>query len=116
MQNNDFSYDLENDDLIVFDANSKSKGSVELGNVILDYNTKKELVGIQIMKASSFIRDLTNSKDIKEILSNLVSCRMDVKKNGKFLIIKLILACKDKTITPVISMPYMIDKSPSLIA
>ncbi|MBD3361480.1 DUF2283 domain-containing protein [Candidatus Woesearchaeota archaeon] len=54
MKKFNFSYDKENDDLFLYNHNSKSAGSVEVGDIILDFNNKKELVGIQINKASEF--------------------------------------------------------------
>ena len=60
MQKFNFSYDKEHDDLFLHRPDSKSKGSVEIGNLILDYNSKKELVGLQIMGASKVLQDLTN--------------------------------------------------------
>ena len=45
----DFDYDPENDSLLVHSKEEKSRGSVELGNLIFDYNPKKEFVGLEIL-------------------------------------------------------------------
>ncbi len=42
MQKFNFSYDKENDDLFLFSPKSKSKGSIDLGQIVLDFNNKKE--------------------------------------------------------------------------
>ena len=44
-----FDYDESSDDLFLFSPKSKSKGSVEFGDIVLDFNNKKELVGIELI-------------------------------------------------------------------
>jgi uncharacterized protein YuzE len=117
MQKFNFSYDKENDDLFIFNPKSKSRGSVELGNIILDFNAKKELVGIQIMDASNIIADIINEKSyslVKKLLSNLKSCRVDIKPKGNFLIVKIFLMSKVKEISPVLPLPSIKETSPAL--
>jgi uncharacterized protein YuzE len=116
MQRFNFSYDRESDDLFLFNPKSKSKGSVELGNIIFDYNNKKEFVGIQVMKASKMIKDLTNEKInmVKKVLNSLKSCKVDVKKKNNLLIIKIYLLSELKNISPVISIPRIAKSSPAL--
>jgi hypothetical protein len=42
----EFHYDRENDELLLHNNNSKSKGGVKISDIVLDFNVKKELVGI----------------------------------------------------------------------
>ncbi|MBU2637908.1 MAG: DUF2283 domain-containing protein, partial [Nanoarchaeota archaeon] len=49
MQKFNFDYDSGNDDLFLYNPQSKSKASIEMGDFILDYNNRKELVGIEIV-------------------------------------------------------------------
>ena len=116
MQKFNFSYDRKNDDLFLFKPDSKSKGSVELGDLILDYNNKKEFVGIQILHASRLIKDLTdeNLNAIKEVLNDLKECKVEVKSKNNLLIIKIFLLSKLKEVSPVISVPRIIRSSPAL--
>ncbi len=116
MQKYKFSYDKDNDDLFLFNPKSKSKGSVELGDLVLDYNTKKELVGVQLMNASKFIKEFIgeNVSTIKEHLNNLKECKIDVKPKGNLLIIKIFLIGKPKELAPVISVPNIMESSPAL--
>lgn len=112
-----FSYDKKNDDLFLFSPTSKSKGSVELGELILDFNSKKELVGIQIMKASNFIKDLVEEMDssvIKQLLNGLQECRVDIKVKNNLLIVRVYLMSKTKEISPVLSVPSITETSPAL--
>ena len=115
MQEFKFDYDKENDDLFLYSGKSNSKGSIELGNIILDYNNKKELVGVELMGASEILKDLVNDKreSVEEVLNNLERCKADVKTKNKILIIKLFLVSKNKEITPTLSVP-IIQKSPAL--
>jgi len=116
MQKFNFSYDKENDDLLLFNPKSKSKGSVELGDLIFDYNNKKEFVGLQIMNASKLIKDMTNedASSIKEVLNNLKECKVEAKLKSNLLIVKIYLNSKTKEISPVISVPNITNTSPAL--
>lgn len=117
MQKFNFSYDKENDDLLLFNPTSKSKGSVEIGDLILDYNNKKEFVGLQILNASKIIKDLLSKEtvsSVKEVLSNLEECRVDIKPKKNLLIIKIYLKNKIAEIVPIISVPSIREASPAL--
>lgn len=117
MQKFEFSYDKENDDLFLFSSDSKSKGSVELGDLILDYNNKKELVGIQILHASKLINDLVSNQTstaVKEILNTLTECKANIKTKNNLIIIKIYLLSKTKEIIPILSLPAITESSPAL--
>lgn len=117
MQKFDFSYDVENDDLFLFNPSSKSKGGVEIGDITIDYNSKKEVVGIQMAKASSLIREMVEGKDageIKELLKNLNGCKVDIKARNNLLIIKVHLSSRTSEISPIISVPDFRETSPAL--
>jgi len=116
MQKFDFSYDNQNDDLFLCNPKSKSRGSVELGDLVLDYNTKKELVGIKITNASVLIKELVNehSASIKRILQTLLECKVDIKPQNNFLIVRLCLSSKYKEISPILFIPHINKSSPAL--
>lgn len=117
MQKFNFSYDKENDDLFLYSPNSKSKGSVELGDIILDFDNKKELVGIEIMGASQLIRDLMdeeNQEFIGELLNDLKECKISVKMRDNLLMIRLFLISNTKEISPMLSVPTIQRTSPAL--
>ncbi len=116
MRKFDFDYDLEDDDLFLYDSKSKSKGSVELGDFILDYDSKKQLVGIQIMNASKLLKDIVNEKEIsiKKILSELKACNIDIKPKNNILVVKIFLISKAKELSPVIPLPSISESSPAL--
>ena len=53
-----FDYDEENDDLFVYLDGIKSKGAVELGNFIFDFDEKENLVSLEITEASKVLSKL----------------------------------------------------------
>ncbi|MCK5234761.1 MAG: DUF2283 domain-containing protein [Candidatus Aenigmarchaeota archaeon] len=116
MKDFDFSYDKVNDDLFMYYPKSKSKGSVEIGNIIIDYNAKKEIVAIQLLNASRIIKDmLVDEKiDMKQFLVNLKNCKVSIKTDNSLTIMKFYLTGDSKKIMPVISMPNMVRGSPAL--
>lgn len=116
MQKFKFSYDEGSDDLFLFSSASKSKGSIEIGDLILDFNSKKELVGLQIINASKFIQDVVGEQSfaIKDLLADLKACSVEVKVKSNLLIIKVCLASQAKEISPVFSVPRITETSPAL--
>jgi uncharacterized protein YuzE len=78
MEKFNFDYDLESDDLFVYLEGKKSKGAIELGNFILDFDKRGDLVAIQILNISdvlnkffSKIKDISKVKEIKTDRINL---------------------------------------------
>lgn len=93
MVNTKFSYDSERDDLLLRIPNTTSKGSIEFGDLILDYNAKKELVGIQMIHASqllsAFLED-ENSERVRSFLEKTEKCSVDVSTKGTLMFIKIL--------------------------
>ncbi|MBI4016987.1 MAG: DUF2283 domain-containing protein [Candidatus Aenigmarchaeota archaeon] len=116
MQKYNFSYDKEQDDLFLYNPRSKSKGSVEMGKLILDFDSKKNLVGIQLMNAVQLLENLAGiTKDtIKKLLTDLKECKVDIKTKNNLLIVKIFLIGHDSEISPVLSMPLLTETSPAL--
>lgn len=116
MENFNFSYDSRTDDLFIYDQRFKSKGSVEIGNIILDYSAKKEIVAIQLLSASKLINDMVSDAHInmKQFLSDLTDCNLDIKTDNNLTTIKLYLTTGSKKITSILSMPIMTQHSPAV--
>ncbi|NOQ37827.1 DUF2283 domain-containing protein [archaeon] len=116
MKDFDFSYDKVNDDLFMYYPKSRSKGSVEIGNIILDYNAKKEIVAIQLLNASRLIKDmLVDEKiDMKLFLASLTACKVNIKTDNSLTTIRFYLTTASKEIMPVLSMPILMRSSPAL--
>jgi len=110
-----FSYDKENDDLFLFNPKSKSKGSVEIADLVFDYDSKMNLVGLQIMNASIFIKETLGDKisSVKTMLNNLKECNVDFKLKNNFIFIKINLLAKEKKMIPI-TVPNIRESSPAL--
>lgn len=116
MGNINFSYDATTDDLFIYDQRSRSKGSVEIGNIILDFSAKKEIVAIQLLSASKLINDMVSDAhfNMKQFLSDLTDCNLDIKTDNNLTTIKLYLTTGSKEITPILSMPIITQSSPAV--
>lgn len=88
-----FDYDAENDDLFVYEKGAKSKGSVSLGNLVLDFDYRAKLVGAEILDASSYLNNFVTEKArlSKDSLKKIKSCRLDFKLQRSQLIIRFFL-------------------------
>ena len=75
-----FEYDKEVDAAYIYlqhpIKDGEVKNTIELNdNIVLDFNSKKELVGLQIMNASKLIKDITNeSKNAIEKYVAIAKC------------------------------------------
>lgn len=67
MEKFNFSYDSSSDDLFIYLEGKKSKGAVEIGNFVLDFDSNGDLVAIQILNAHSVL---------SKVLSNVVKMNM----------------------------------------
>ena len=117
MQKFNFNYDSDNDDLFLFSPKSKSRGSVEFGNIIFDFNSRKQLVGIQLMNASKILKDMIKEKSIDNMnhfLENLKDCHVEIKDNSNMLIVKFLLISDIQEIEPILSVPKITESSPAL--
>jgi len=118
MQEFKFDYDKENDDLFLYSPKTKSTASVEIGDIVLDFNKNKGLSAIEIMNATKFLRLAVSDDTItinKDTLDNIVSCKVDAKADNNFLFIKLLLLMKYKQKIPInLPVPRITKSSPAL--
>ena len=74
-----FSYDKEHDDLFIYLPNKKSKGAVEIGNFVLDFDDKEKLIAIQIFEASKVLSKILSKilelAKIKEFKADIINFR-----------------------------------------
>ena len=85
MKRFNFSYDEDSDDLFVYLEGKKSEGAVELGNFILDFDKKGDLVAMEVLNVSEvFSKILSKTVEIskiKEIKIDIINFRnMDAIK------------------------------------
>lgn len=115
MEKFNIDYDKESDDLFLY-TKEKSKGSVEIGDLILDFDKNGKLVGIEMLNATKFLNDCVAKKEKipKEFLSNLMKCEVEVKQKNNFLFIKINLIGKGVVIPCPINAPIVTETSPAL--
>ena len=91
-----FDYDFDNDSLFLYDPKSKSKASIELEDFIIDFNSKKEVSGIELLNASKFFKGLESNglKVDKENLKEIQGCRIDIAHKSNFIVLKFLLYFK----------------------
>lgn len=116
MVNFNVDYDKESDDLFLY-SDKKSKGCIEIGYLILDFDRDGRLSGIEILNATDFLADcVANGNEIsKEFLSHLIKCEINVEYKNNFLFIKLLLVGKNVKIPCTISTPNITKTSPALV-
>jgi len=106
-----FDYDYENDSLFIY--SSKSNASITIADLVIDYNSKKEICAIEILNTSKFLKE---SKLSKEKLKKLLECNIEIISKNNFLTIKLILILesKEEIFAPIL-VPSIKEFSPAAI-
>lgn len=108
MQNYEFSYDKEHDDLLIHRAGAKSAGSIDAGDLLVDLDKNRKPVGIQIINASAFISSVLgqeNGNAARVMLCNLREVSLEIKTHKKMLFIRISLANSSSSLSPLIILP-----------
>ena len=111
MEKFNFSYDSENDDLFIYLKDKKSEGAVELGNFILDFDEKGNLVAMEILNASEVFSSIL-SKMIKISLIKSIELQVVNFRNIDAIKFKIITDKQEETAS--ILIPHIKEKSPVL--
>jgi len=113
MAKSEFNYDSENDDLFLYRKGSKTSGSVEFGNIVLDFD-KKRVNAIQFIDASKTLSGIVGSRVSKKVLSSIKSASLDSEIKGGNLIVRFSLLSAEERIAAPIVIPGFKYKSPAL--
>ena len=107
----EYSYDEENDDLFMYLPNKKSIGAVELGDFIFDFDKEENLVSMEILNASKILSKLL-SKVIS--LTAIKGYKMQVInfRNMEAIHLEVDLGAKKETVN--IFIPRIKEHSPVL--
>ncbi|MBR9702203.1 DUF2283 domain-containing protein [Candidatus Pacearchaeota archaeon] len=111
MEKFNFNYDLENDDLFVYLEGKKSSGAIELGNFILDFDDKGNLVAMQILNVSEVLSKILSK--IVEV-SKIKEIKMDIINFRNMDAIKFNVISDTQEETANIFIPHIKEKSPVL--
>jgi len=106
-----FSYDGDNDDLFIYSPDSKSKGAVELGNFVFDFDEKENLVAIQILEASKVLSKLV-SKIIE--IARIKGIKVGIINFRNMAFVKIELSTQTDKETISMPIPRIKEKSPAL--
>jgi len=111
MKDFEISYDAENDDLFVYLKEEKSKGAIEVGNFIFDFDEKGSLVAMQIISASETLSKLLSKviqiSEIKDFKAEAVSIR-------NMASIRFTMDHGSEKEAATIMVPRIVEKSPAL--
>ena len=96
-------YDKENDDLFIFRERGKIKGSVDIGDFIIDFSPDGKVLGMEIMNASS---SLSHLKISKQMLGNIKRATIrTVYKPDAFYILLLFVLENNEEIRTIVPIP-----------
>ncbi|MFH1591174.1 MAG: DUF2283 domain-containing protein [archaeon] len=111
-------YDSENDSLFIYDPKLKSKASVEINDLIIDYSAKKDISAFELLNASKFFSDLSQKDSVltKDRLRKILECKVDIIPRNNFFMIKFIfvLRSKEQVVAPIM-VPTINEPSPAAI-
>jgi hypothetical protein len=111
MENFKFDYDSGNDDLFVYLEGKKSVGAVELGNFVLDFDSKGDLVAMQILSVSDVFSKIL-SKMIK--VAQLKQIQVEIINFRNMDAIKFKIFSDKQNETASLLIPHIKEKSPVL--
>ena len=106
-----FDYDSENDSLFVYLENSKSNGAIEMGNFVLDFDEKGNLVAMEILEVSNVFKTVLSKmielNQVKEFKAEMFNFR-------NMASIKFSIGDGSKIESANIMIPRVIEKSPAI--
>ena len=101
-------YDPESDSLAIFFADRKSSTSIENGDIVIDIDYKKNIVGIELLNATKILSYLTKQQIVKDTLERITDCALETKQFGNNIIVKFALTLSNKKIIEnTIAVPIM---------
>ena len=111
MKKFEFDYDEGNDDLFVYLPESKSKGAVEIGNFVFDFDEQENLVAIEIFEASKILSKLV-SKFIE--LSKITQLKAEIINFRNMAAVQIKITTNSGQETANITIPRIKEESPAL--
>ncbi|MFQ5620324.1 MAG: DUF2283 domain-containing protein [Candidatus Nanoarchaeia archaeon] len=107
-QNNKFRWDYneKSDILNIHELKKKTSGSAELGDFTVDFDSKDNVIGIEILYASEFLENMGISK---EQLENLQDAEIIISKKGNRTLIFTVITIQNTKHTIPIPAPVMVE-------
>lgn len=115
MSNVKFSYDELNDVLYLHKEGIHARGSVMIGDFVLDLTANKEIAGVEILNATDLLKDYDITKDM---LCTIQEARLIEKKHPNCTTIGILLLMPQKIKKEImVTMPSVQPiKNPALVS
>ncbi len=107
-----FDYDAKNDDLIIFQEGKQSKGGIEVGDLIIDFDSKGNAIAIEFQNASKTLTEIQPERITKKLLSSMLKAKIQTDTKGDFLRIAYALLFAEKEVSSTIAIPNIVRPSP----
>ena len=107
-------YDKENDSLFLYDPRRNANAAIELGPLVIDFTSKKNVACIEILNASQFLTQATSTSLSKEFLTQLTKTQVRINKQADFFFIHLLLISNKEEHQAALSLPDITQPSPAL--
>ncbi|MDY6788656.1 MAG: DUF2283 domain-containing protein [Candidatus Nanohaloarchaea archaeon] len=78
-------------DILYYNQGEKSKNSLDIGNITLDFGRKGQIVGLEIHKASKTLSDLTGGNIQREQLKKIedIAIKVNYQQDAAMIVILL---------------------------
>ena len=90
-------YDAKSDSLALSSPQKYSSRSVELGDIIIDFDAKNAVVGIELLNASALLKTLTRQEVSKSMLEQIKSASFVQKTVGSTIVVTFEIHLQTKT-------------------
>ena len=119
MTNFNFSYDKKFDDLLLNKGKCKSAGSMEVGDLILDFDKRNQLVGVQFVNASKLMKNIfKDERDFRELLGSLKRVDVSAARHRNLMTVSIVLVGdmnnEEQELSSNISI--FVNESPAIVA
>lgn len=101
-----FDYDPENDSLFIY-KKSKIKGSMDIGDIIVDISIDGKVIGIEMLNANEMLKNL-GIKSPKEVLNNIKSVSIRAVYKADSIIVYYSIISKAREVSSSIAVPVQI--------
>jgi len=111
-----YDYDSKNDSLFLYNPKIKSKASIELDDIVIDFNNKKQLSAIEITNATKMLANLLEEKKPlnKTMLKSIKDCKIEIIKQNNHLVVRLFIILKSKQLFTPLIIPTITEPSPAI--
>ncbi len=101
----DAEYDLDSDSLALSVRGSRSDGAEEFGDIIIDFDKKGNIVGVELLGATGLLSGLTKGDVSSDDLKSIQDAWLTVRKAGKNIIVDIKLRLPGRVIETPLTFP-----------